>query len=84
MPSSLAWEAFGEANGAGSLGEMRRRIAKYRGGLDPRSDFANGCRVLIDVSFWPEEAWLAPPASFAPNIVSFRGYGTDGAEGRAL
>ena len=27
---SLAWEAFGESNGASSLGEMRARIAKYR------------------------------------------------------
>ena len=84
MPSSLAWAAFGEANGAGSLGEMRRRIAKYRGGLDPRGDFAIGCRVLTDAVFWPEEAWLPPPASWSPRIVSFRGYGTDEAEGRAL
>jgi putative restriction endonuclease len=30
MPCSLAWEAFGEANGAASLVEMRQRIAKYR------------------------------------------------------
>ena len=30
MPCSLAWEAFGEANGANSLAEMRARIAKYR------------------------------------------------------
>ena len=27
MPCSLAWEAFGAANGARSLEEMRRRIA---------------------------------------------------------
>ena len=84
MPSSLAWAAFGEANGAGSLGEMRRRIARYRGGVDPRGDFAIGCRVLTDAVFWPEEMWLSPPASWSPNIVSFRGYGTDEAEGRAL
>jgi hypothetical protein len=32
MPCSLAWEAFGQANGARSLGEMRSRIQKYRKG----------------------------------------------------
>src|SRR5882762_11934781 len=32
LPCSLAWEAFGQANGTGSLGEMRSRIQKYRKG----------------------------------------------------
>ena len=85
MPSSLAWEAFGEANGAASLAEMRRRITKYRiGDASARGDFTIGCRVLTDAVFWPEPLWLAPPASWRPSIVSFRGYGTDEAEGRAL
>ena len=30
LPCSLAWEAFGEANGAHSFPEMRARIARYR------------------------------------------------------
>jgi putative restriction endonuclease len=30
LPCSLAWEAFGEANGAASLSQMRARIARYR------------------------------------------------------
>src|SRR3954447_9246480 len=36
MPYSLAWSAFGEANGAATMQEMRGRIAKYR-----RPDAAN-------------------------------------------
>ena len=42
MPCSLAWAAFGEANGARSAHEMRARIAFYRR-TDPndRSDFAS-------------------------------------------
>ena len=36
MPCSLAWEAFGEANGAATLMEVRARIRKYRR-VDPRS-----------------------------------------------
>jgi putative restriction endonuclease len=30
LPTSLAWESFGEKNGAASLPEMRLRVAKYR------------------------------------------------------
>ena len=47
LPCSLAWEAFGETNGARSAQEMRTRIAKYRrADPDDRSDFAIGCRIL--------------------------------------
>src|SRR5438445_6185335 len=45
LPCSLAWDAFKEANGAPSLADMRRRIAKYRrADADQRQDFAIGCR----------------------------------------
>ena len=87
VPLSVAWDAFGPGNGVGSLDEMRRRIAHYRHDdalLDPRQDPTIGCRILTQPFFWPREAWLPVPASFARNIVSGRGYGTDEADGRAL
>jgi putative restriction endonuclease len=47
LPCSLAWEAFGEANGAVSLARMRARIARYRKiEVDDRIDFLIGCRIL--------------------------------------
>ena len=85
MPSSLAWEAFGKSNGAASLLEMRRRIARYRRDEDGRlGDFVIGCRILTNLFLWPEELWFPPPASFSKNIVSFKGYGTEEPEGRWL
>ena len=30
LPCSLAWEAFGQANGAATLAQMRARIARHR------------------------------------------------------
>src|SRR5216684_8873358 len=40
LPCSLAWEAFGEANGATTPQEMRARIAHYRHATpEDRSDF---------------------------------------------
>ena len=45
LPTSLAWDAFGAANGAASLPEMRERIARYRNQTDDRrQDYLIGCR----------------------------------------
>ena len=85
LPCSLAWEAFGEGNGARSLLEMRSRIARYRR-ADPgdRSDFEIGCRVLTQPFFFDERDWISAPSSWSPNIVTFKTYSTDDAEGLAL
>ena len=56
LPCSLAWEAFGEANGAHSLREMRKRIAHYRRvETEERTDFEIGCRVLTQPFFFDEK-----------------------------
>jgi putative restriction endonuclease len=85
IPCSLAWESFGEANGAASLPEMRRRIARYRR-VDPgdRSDFLIGCRILTQPFFLNEVEWIPVPASWSRNIVTFKTYSTDESDGRAL
>ena len=85
LPCSLAWEAFGEANGARSAEEMRVRIARYRRtGSDDRSDFPIGCRILTQPFFLAEADWIPVPTSWSRNIVSFKTYSTEGAEGLAL
>jgi putative restriction endonuclease len=85
LPCSLAWEAFGETNGANSLVEMRTRITKYRrAGPDDRTDFAIGCRILTQPFFLPEQRWIPVPESWASNIVSFKGYSTADADGLML
>lgn len=85
VPCSLAWEAFGEANGARSAEEMRARIAKYRKAAPgDRSDFAIGCRILTQPFFFQEPNWIPVPANWSPNIVSFKTYNTGDAEGEAL
>lgn len=85
LPCSLAWEAFREANGAHSAQEMRARIARYRT-ADPgdRRDFEIGCRILTQPFFFDEADWIPVPASWAPNIVSFKTYNTGNAEGLGL
>jgi putative restriction endonuclease len=85
LPCSLAWETFGEANGATSLAEMRQRIIKYRHG-DPgdRGDFVIGCRILTQPFFFDETDWIPVPASWAPNIVTFKTYDTSETDGAVL
>jgi putative restriction endonuclease len=85
IPCSLAWEAFGEANGANSLTDMRRRIIKYRR-ADPadRGDFVIGCRILTKPFFFSESEWIPVPQSWSRNIVTFKTYDASEADGLAL
>ncbi len=85
MPCSLAWEAFGEANGAQSLAQMRTRIVKYRK-VKPneKDDFVIGCRILTQPFFLDRSQWLPIPESFALNTVTFKTYSTDDFDGRQL
>jgi putative restriction endonuclease len=85
LPSSLAWEAFGEANGASSLAEMRARIARYRRAApNDRTDFLIGCRVLAPTFFFEDRDWVEVPSNWSRNIVSFKTYTTDDPEGMRL
>lgn len=85
MPCSLAWEAFGERNGARTLAEMRARIMRLRhADRGDQTDVQIGCRILSQPFFLPEHEWIPVPDSWAPTIVSFKTYALDAAEGRAL
>ena len=85
LPCSLAWEAFGQANGARSAKEMREQIVRHRSGHEiDRSDFPIGCRILTQPFFFEEEDWLPVPKSWARNIVAFKTYNTRDDEGLDL
>jgi putative restriction endonuclease len=74
LPTSLAWETFGIANGARSLTEMRARIEKYRRSGNTTEDYRIGCILLGAPFFLPEHEWIPAPADWKPNIVQGRGY----------
>ena len=75
LPISLAWDAFGIANGARTLQEMRERVDKYRRHAGDRSeDYSVGCILLEEPFFLPREQWAAVPADFARNIVQGKTY----------
>jgi putative restriction endonuclease len=75
LPISLAWEAFGLANGARSFSEMHSRVAKYRRQVGDRSsDYTIGCIVLEQPFFLPREMWIPVPNDWKLNIVTGKGY----------
>jgi putative restriction endonuclease len=85
LPVSLAWEAFGEKNGAATFEEMRRKILEYRGSnTDPREDFEIGCILLQNAFFLPERDRIPVPRDFHRNIVQGKTYDVDSGSGKEL
>lgn len=85
LPVSLAWEAFGESNGAGSLAEMRARIEQYRRApAHPHEDYTIGCILLEQPFFLPENLWIPAPLGWHPNIVQGKTYDLNAEPGRSL
>jgi putative restriction endonuclease len=85
VPVSVAWEAFGEKNGAPSYEEMRRRVERYRHTpADPRAQYRVGCIILQEPFFFPEGEWLPAPPDFKAQTVQGKGYDLDAPSGRAL
>lgn len=75
LPCSLAWDAFGDKNGAATLADMRRRIEKYRRTKsDVDEDYKVGCIILEQPFFLEEREWISVPGDFAKNIVQGKAY----------
>jgi len=85
LPCSLAWDTFGEKNGAPTFSEMRRRIEKYRrSSPDPHEDYKVGCIILEQPIFLDRSALISVPSSFAKNIVQGKTYDLASQDGRML
>jgi putative restriction endonuclease len=84
--AALAWEAFGELNGARSFEEMCARIERYRPGRqrDPKKLYTVGCIMLSQPVFFDDCDWVAQPHDWAPNTVSGAGYDLAAGEGRRI
>jgi len=80
LPCFLAWDAFGEKNGAASL---VARIARYR--KAPQTPGTPiGCNVLTEPFFLEEDDWIPAPPDWPRNVQRGFTYDTDTAAGDAL
>jgi putative restriction endonuclease len=75
LPLSLAWAAFGEANGARSLAELRSMIALSRHRpIAPDEDPVIGCTLLEEPFFLEEKDWIPLPDDFRQGIQMGKSY----------
>ncbi|WP_197737480.1 site-specific DNA-methyltransferase [Sporolactobacillus terrae] len=85
LPSSLAWDAFGIANGASSLMELNDRVYKYKKTdrfSDP--DPQIGCIILSMPFYFDEKDWIPQPNDWNSNIVQGKTYKTSEPVGLSL
>jgi putative restriction endonuclease len=85
LPASLAWEAFGERNGALSFDEMQQRIDRHRDREEhePR-DQTIGCVLLQALFFFDRLDWIPVPEDFHPNVGRGKLYDLAAGPGRRL
>jgi putative restriction endonuclease len=86
LPPWLAWESFGEMNGALDFDSMVDRIIRLRGEGEPRaSDFKIGCVMIKAPLFFSPEEWVDPPVDWAKTgIQQGKTYPMDTGEGRRV
>jgi putative restriction endonuclease len=85
LPISVAWDAFGEKNGALSLDVVRQRIGRLRRETPrPWEDYTIGCIVLVEPFFWPEEPWIRDQPGWSPQIVRGKTYDLREEAGREI
>jgi len=88
LPAWLAWESFGEMNGAPDFESMVDRIGRLRGPHESRSmtgDFRIGCVMITAPVFFAPDEWIAPPADWARSgIQKGKTYSLSAGEGNRL
>ena len=84
LPVSLAWEAFGEKNGASSFQVMKSMILSKRNlPQDTKEDFPIGCIILTQPFFLDKDLWFPPP-EWSKNIVRGKGYSLEQEAGKFI
>ena len=83
LPAKLAWDAFYEKNGVGSLVELVQRIRRYRKG-EVGENPTIGCSILAEPFYLSKEQWIPVPQSWGRNIVRGKLYDTAEADGLNL
>jgi len=83
LPAWLAWECFGEMNGAPTFESMVDRITRLRGDGDTTTgNFQIGCIMVTAPVFFARDEWINPPADWAKSgIQQGKTYALDRGEG---
>ena len=80
----LAWEAFGEANGASTYEGFLDRLIRYsERPVDPLATQI-GASVLVQPFFLPRDLWIPSPSDWSSNLTRGKTYETGEGTGRQL
>jgi putative restriction endonuclease len=72
LPLSMAWDVFGQKNGAEDWGRFEQLIRHHRGHGEVDPEIA--CNILNQPFFIPREHWIPAPGNWSPNIVTGKTY----------
>jgi len=84
LPEWLAWECFGEGNGAATFAEMQGRLNAIREqnkiavGRDLKQI---GCIILAAAVFFPKELWVRQPSDWGRQNLRYKTYDLTQGEG---
>lgn len=86
LPAWLAWDSFGEMNGAATFEAMLDQINRLREGpADPSGNFQIGCIMISAPIFFRPEEWVDPPSDWPPSgIQRGKTYALDSGEGNRI
>lgn len=82
LPLSLAWDAFGEKNGASNINILKNAINQYRKETNNNPEI--GCIILNEPFFFERKDWIPIPKNWSKNIVSGKSYNTSDSIGLEL
>jgi len=82
LPLSLAWEVFGEKNGASTFDEFKRLIGRHI--HDPKSDPDIGCTIIANPVFFNRADWMENPDGWSRNIVRGKQYDSNLPDGASI
>jgi len=86
LPAWLAWDSFGEMNGAPDFDSMIVRIEKLRRSSmkDPHGKNNIGCIMISTPVFFERDDWIQHPSDWAKNIVQGSTYDLSRGEGKRI
>src|SRR4051812_45240816 len=87
LPDWLAWECFGEGNGAATFAAMEHRLNQIR----TRNKFVDagpvpqiGFILLSDAVFFPKDLWIPQPSNWSPRNLTYERYDLESGEGQRI
>lgn len=86
MPAWMAWDSFGEANGASTRQVMLDQINALRRDETPdrTGRYEIGCLILASPTFFPEHAWVKGPSDWSTGLQRGKMYELTEGEGQRI